>query len=97
MRIRLLITVTLVSASAIAAWVLFSSNGKTRVDAMQKEERRLASEVESLRTENDLLRKEATLLSGDADGSKARLEKVAREELGYLGEGEQLLLIEEAP
>ncbi|MCP4499270.1 MAG: septum formation initiator family protein [Deltaproteobacteria bacterium] len=96
MRTRLLVSASIVTAAVIVVWVLFSSNGKPRVEAMQIEEARLSSDVEALHAENDKLRHEATLLRGDDPGSKAHLEKVAREELGYIGEGERLLLIEDS-
>jgi len=93
-RTRLLLSVSVTVTLLVVAWVKFSSGGSAKLDAMQHEQARLESEVAAAKAENDKLKHESTLLSGDAPGSEAHLEKVAREELGYVGKDEKLLLVD---
>ena len=64
-----------------------------RLRSLEEEARTLESEVQNARAQNAHLADDVRVLRGDDPGSRAMLEKLARDELGYLGKGEVVLVM----
>ncbi len=79
-------------ALAIATWIAIGEGGVPRLRALQGEKGRLGAETKALTQENHLLEEKAVLLSGGQPGSDATLEKAVREELGFAGKGEVIVI-----
>jgi cell division protein FtsB len=75
-------------SAALSAASLAHPSGLPRLRAVQADVARYEAENETLRRENDRLKSEIVLL-----GSDAYLERVVREELGYLRADELLFQI----
>lgn len=80
------------AALAVATWIAIGEGGVPRLRALQGEKGRLSAETKALSQENRLLGEEAVLLRGGQPGSKATLEKAVREELGFAGRGEVIVI-----
>lgn len=79
-----------VAAVALALFAVFGDQGLLRMRRMNQIESRLEEQIEGLRRENDHLSVEIASLD-----DPATLEKVIREELGYLGENEVIFYVGE--
>jgi cell division protein FtsB len=91
MRPRVLLVVAGGVALAVATWTVLSPTGLPRLLEMKDDERSLAADVEAARAENARLTEEVRILQGDEPESAAVLEKVAREELGWIKSDEVVL------
>jgi cell division protein FtsB len=83
---RRLVAAALVLVVAVALAV-YGGSGVLRVRAMQAEIRQLERELATLRTQTDTLTATIDKLRNDP----AYLEKLAREDFGYVREGETVL------
>ncbi len=74
-------------AVVVATGLAVGTNGVMRVIAMRRELHTLETDVARLRSQTDTLAKTVDRLRNDP----AYIEKVAREELGYVRQGETVL------
>ncbi len=84
-------------ALAIATWVAIGESGVPKLQELDGERARLSAETEALKRENAALQAEAELLRTDATVPSGALEKAAREELGYVKNGEVVVIDDEGP
>lgn len=83
-RRRLLITLSLAGALYLLVPLLLGDMGLVKYFGMLKTDRQLSREIKSLVGENDRLREEIHALRTDPTA----IEKIAREELGMVKDGE---------
>jgi cell division protein FtsB len=88
MRPSLLLALSSTSALLIVGYATFSPAGLPRLQHLRAEVRKLDGEVQIARTDNQKLVDDVRVLRGDDPASPLVLEKLAREELGYVGKGE---------
>ena len=81
------LVVAAVAVVVAGGLVLYGGSGAFRVRAMQQEIRQLETELAALRAQNEKLTATIDKLRHDP----AYIEKIAREELGYVREGETVL------
>lgn len=91
LRPRVILIVCGAGALAITAYTVIAPSGLPRLWQLQDEEKALAGEVARLRTENEALGQEVTVLQGGEPSSQAVLEKAAREELGW-ARGDEVII-----
>ena len=85
-----IITWGTVAAIALALFAVFGDRGLLKLRHMNQIESRLAGQIEGLREENERLS-----LSIASLDDPVTLEKVVREELGYLGDNEVIFYVGE--
>ena len=95
MRPRTVLVGCALIAVGIASYAVLSDGGLRRMQRQRAEANALRSDVAALEHQNQRLKDEVQLLQGDAPGAEAYLERVVREELGYVKKGEHLLLLQE--
>lgn len=88
---RLLVTGAL--AFTLSALLIYGGNGLVRVWQMKREVEVLERDLHRLRLETDCLSRTVDRLREDP----AQIEKLAREELGYVKRGEKVLKFPPAP
>ena len=88
MRPSLLLALSSTSALLIVGYATFSPAGLPRLQHLRAEVRKLDGEVQIARADNQKLVDDVRVLRGDDPASPLVLEKLAREELGYVGKGE---------
>lgn len=91
MRPRVLLVAAAGVALAVVAYAVLVPSGLPRSRELRAEERALASEVEQARAHNARLEREVKVLQGGEPSSAAVLEKLAREELGWVKRDELVL------
>ena len=74
-------------AVVVVGLAVYGGTGVMRVRAMQQEIRRLEAEISTLRAQTDKLKATVYKLRHDP----AYIEKLAREDLGYVREGDTVL------
>lgn len=97
MRPRTVLAACALVASGISGYAVLSEDGLSRMRRQREEAARLSADVDKLRAENERLKAEARRLEGEGEGADAYLEKVVRDELGYVRKNEHVLLLDEAP
>lgn len=93
MRPRTVLVGSTLLAVGIASYAVLSEGGLPRMQRQRAEAAALARDVAALDQQNQRLRDEVERLQGEAEGADAYLEGVVREELGYVQQGEHLLLL----
>lgn len=91
MRPRVVLAVSLVAALAVAAYTALSPSGLSRWFSLRDEERQLDAQLETAERDNAKLVDEVKRLRDDP----RVVEEAVREQLGYVKEGEVVLLVPE--
>ncbi len=93
MRARVVLAVSGGVVAVIAATAAFSPSGLARLERLRTEESAVAADVERLEHDNARLAAEVQKLRLDGPASRNVLEQRAREELGYVGKDEVVLVL----
>src|SRR5262249_41884191 len=80
------------AALAIGAYTALAPSTLPRLMALNEERSALEAELSSLRAENAKLSRDVERFQGTTKESKAALDRAIREELGYIGKDEILLV-----
>jgi cell division protein FtsB len=92
MRPRAIVVISASAALVVVVWATLAPGALPHLTHMRAEQRALLAETEALALENARLRADARALRGDDAASLLLLEKVVRDELGYLRADEVVLL-----
>jgi cell division protein FtsB len=96
MRARVVLVVSAGVVAVIGATAAFSPSGLARLERLRVEETAVATDVERLTNDNARLAAEVERLRGTDPASRNTLEGRAREELGYIGKDEVVLVLPSA-
>lgn len=91
MRPRVLLVVAGAIALAIVAYAVIAPSALPRLLQLKEEEKSLSGDLEKARADNARIAEQVRVLQGGEPSSPAVLEKVAREELGWVKRDEIVL------